>query len=285
MVAVNGKSIRFGWGSLRFAAAVLACLSLGSLLPGCDADPGVSALYRQATLAAGAADFDTALSLTEKALQAEPDHVRALVLHGYCRFRLMTPTQMAEDASPVVTYMERAARLAPDDFTTQYYHGWMLLESGQYGRALDPLEKAYELREQCPEHLDSVLVMLSLCCLNQNLIRGRTYLQALRRYRGFEGSPLVYNALGILYAKQLDYESALTSFLEALERDPNHPVVLRNLAVLHDQFLQRPDEAMRYYARAIAAGQATRDTSREEAIRRRLRTLAEERRRPARNRP
>jgi tetratricopeptide (TPR) repeat protein len=267
-----------GLPALVLAAAVL-------LAGGCTGGPGVEQLYADATRAASGCRYEEALSLTERCLSQQPDHVKALILHSYCRYRLLTPEQMRRDSSTVVTPVEKAARLAPQDFMAQYFHGWMLFEAGQYGRALEPLERAYDLREQCPDRDDAVLVMLSMCCVNQNLARGRTYLQALRRFRGFERSALVYNALGVLNAKQQDYQGALGSFMEALRRDPNHAVVLMNLAVLYDERLQRPDESMRYYSRAIAARQAMRDTTRQDEMRRRLKQLAAEGRRPATGRP
>ena len=268
-------------GPLALLLGAALALVLGG---GCGSDLGLETLYAQATHAAYATAFDEALALTEKCLERQPDHVQALILHGYCRYRLLTPEQMLRDASTVLTYVERAAQLAPQDFNAQYFHGWMLFEAGQFGRALAPLERAYELRAQCPDRDDSVLVMLSMCCVNQNLARGRTYLQGLRRFRGFERSPLAYNALGVLNAKQRDYQGALGSFTEALRRDPNHAVVLQNLAVLYDERLRFPDEAMLYYARAIAARQALRDSSRQDEMRRRLKQLTAERRRPANGR-
>ncbi len=269
-------------GGLLALALLLATVLLAG---GCTGGPGVEQLYARATQAAYACKYDEALSLTERCLDQQPDHVKALILHSYCRYRLLTPEQLRRDSSTVVTHVEKAARLAPQDFMAQYFHGWMLFEAGQYGRALEPLERAYELRAQCPDRDDSVLVMLSMCCVNQNLARGRTYLQALRRFRGFERSALVYNALGVLNAKQQDYQGALGSFMEALGRDPNHAVVLTNVAVLYDERLQRPDESMRYYSRAIAARQAMRDSTRQDEMRRRLKQLVTEARRPANSRP
>jgi len=259
-------------------------LLLALLLGGCTGGPSAEQLYARATQRAFECDFEDALDLTERCLEREPDHVQALILHGYCHYRLMTPEQMLRDSSTVVDLMRQAADLAKDDFLAQYYLGWMLFEAGQYGQALAPLERAYALRAQCPDRDDSVLVMLSMCCVNQNLVRGRTYLQALRRFPGFERSPLVYNALGVLNAKQRDYQDALGSFMEALRRDPNNAVVLQNLAVLFDERLQHPDEAMRYYARAIAARQVMRDSTRQDEMRRRLRQLSVERRRPVNGR-
>jgi tetratricopeptide (TPR) repeat protein len=187
---------------------------------------------------------------------------------------------MVRDSSPVITYVEKAALLAPADFVAQYYYGWMLFEAGEYGRALAPLERANELRTQCPDHAADVLAMLGMCCVNQGLARGSGYLQALRPLRPAD-TALAYNAIGVLCAKKQDYQGALGWFMQALGQNPNQAVVLQNLAVLFDERLQRPDEAMRYYARAIAARQNMFDSTRQNEMRRRLRQLAADRRQPA----
>jgi tetratricopeptide (TPR) repeat protein len=269
-------------GSLSALAVLVAALLLAA---GCTGGPGFEQLYARATQAAFDCKYDDALSLAERSLAQRSDDVKALILKGYCRYRLMTPEQMRRDSSTVMTPLETAVGLAPQDFMAQYFCGWMLFEAGEYGRALKPLEAAYELREQCPDRVDAVLVMLSMCCVNQNLARGRNYLLSLRDFRGFERSALVYNALGVLCAKQQDYQGALGWFSQALRRDPSHAVVLTNLAVLYDERLQRPDEAKRYYRSAIAARQLMRDPSRQDEIQKRLKQLAAEGRRPAGGRP
>lgn len=276
--------IAFGqrrWFDCQGRRLGLSGLALALLLSGCGTPESPETLYARATHAAQACDFEEALSLNQKCLDRRPDHVQALILTGYCRYRRLSPDQIRRDSSTVISPLERAVELAPDDFFAQYYLGWMLFESAQYGRALKPLERAYELRAQCPDRDDSVLVMLSMCCINQNLARGRTYLQALRRFRGFERSALLYNALGYLSVRQRDYQGALGAFMEALRREPRSAVTLQNLGVLFDERLQRPDEAMRYYREALFARQGMSDSSRQEELTRRLRQLAEARRRPA----
>jgi tetratricopeptide (TPR) repeat protein len=264
--------------------AAVALLVAGILVVGgCTGGPAFEDLYARATRAARDCNFDDAVSLTDRCLDQRTDDVKALILRGYCRYRLLTPEQMhnAYSNSTVLRDVQKAAELAPQDFMAQYFYGWMLFEAGNYGGALKPLERAYELKDQCREREDALLAMLSMCCVNQGLARGRTYLQGLRRFSGFERSALVYNALGVLSARQQDCQGALGYFMEALRRDPKHAVVLTNLAVLYDERLQSPDEAVTYYRRAIAARQAMHDTTRVKEITERLKQLAAARRRPA----
>lgn len=265
---------------MRFVMTTTAVIMVCLLPAGCGSGRSAAELYSEATYAARDGDMEKALELLEQCLEQEPNRVDGLILEGYCRYSLMTPDQLARDASSALRPLEQAVVLAPESFMAHYVHGWILYEAGKYGMALEPLERAYALRHECPEHEDSLLVMLGMCCLRQNLVRGRGYLQALRRFSGFENSALLYNALGVLNVKQMEYTRALEDFMEALDRDDRHPIVLQNIAVLYDDYLNRPEEALRYYTRAIAARQSMRDASRQDAIRRRLKQLVAARRRP-----
>jgi len=267
--------------AVHAAGPWLVLLAIGLIACGCGPSLSAPELYRRATYAARDADMEGALRLVEQCLELEPNRVEALILQGYCHYSLMTPEQLRDDASSAERPLEQAVGLESTNFMAQYMYGWILFEAGKYSMALEPLERAYESRDkEHPENEDSLLVMLSTCCVQQNLVRGRSYLQTLRRFGGFENSALLYNALGVLNVKQMDYKTALSNFMEALQRDEDHPVVLLNLAILHDEYLKRPEDAMRYYARAIAARQAMRDASRQDAIRNRLKQLVVDRRRP-----
>jgi len=227
-------------------------------------------LYREAVTAAAAGKWRAALDLLERCQDAYPDDVSVRILHGFCLFEM----RRTADALDV---LEQTATDAPGDFDAQFFFGWILTECGRYGDAVGPLKRAYEQRREHPAVLPDVLVLLSRCCLEQNLAEGTGYLQALRRYRAFDRAPEVYNALGVMFLRQGDYDNARASFLTALEKDKLNPIVLQNLAVLHDQYLQEPKDAMRYYRDSLQACQLINDSTRQAAIRNRLRQLARQR--------
>ena len=254
--------------------ALTACLLAGLLFVthGCQRpDPGL--LYSEAVTAAATGNWRAALDLLERCQDVAPDDVSVKVLHGFCLFEM----RRTADSLDV---LEQAATAAPGDFNAQFFYGWILSECGRYGDAIGPLMQAYDQRRDHQAVLPDVLVLLSRCCLEQNLVEGTGYLQALRRYRAFDRAPEVYNALGIMYLRQGDYDNACASLLTALEKDDGNAVVLQNLAVLHDQYLQKPKEAMRYYRDSLQACQLINDSTRQAAVRNRLRQLAQQRLKP-----
>ncbi len=238
-------------------------------LSGC-AGKNPDVLMRDATAAAAAGKWNRALELSEEALAQNSTHLTALVLKGISQHAL----GQSKDA---VKTLAKAAQQAPDNFSAQYFHGWILCENQQYGEALTPLKRAYAVRKNHPD----LLVLLARACLKQNLKEGINYLQALRRHRHYLDAPDVYNGLGILWFGQQDYESARRYFLQAYQRDPKSPVVLQNLAVLHDQYLNRPEQAMLFYQKCLAASLGAGDRTRADRIRNRILELARERRRTA----
>jgi len=220
---------------------------------------------REAASMAAAGRWRLAAETTQKCVSAEPNNLTAQVLYGICLYE----TRQIEDA---VNVLERAAERAPDNFAANYFSGWVLCESGQHGQALVPLKRAHKLQ---PAHPD-VLILLARCCLAQNLPEGTGYLQALRRHRNFATSPECYNALGVMWVQQQQYTNALRDLQTAASHAPEDPVVLQNLAVLHDQYLRSPKEALRYYRLSLTASQQTNDKERAAQISHRLKQMAEE---------
>jgi tetratricopeptide (TPR) repeat protein len=206
------------------------------------------------------------LQLARRAASQSPDAAAANVLAGISQYHL-------GHQDKAVDTLQQAARKAPDSFAAQYFCGWVLCETGNYADALQPLRRAYAMRKNNPD----LLLLLARAALQKNLKEGATYLQALRAYRDYRTRPEVYNALGVLWFGQGDYQRARENFLLALQYAPDNCVVLQNLAVLYDQYLGAPDRAHSYYIRALKAAQVGGDTARQEKIRERLRQLVRQR--------
>ncbi|MCF7848872.1 MAG: tetratricopeptide repeat protein [Kiritimatiellales bacterium] len=240
--------------------ALTIILSFG--LSGC-AGESVDILLKKGGAAAAAGQWSRSLELSRNALNQDPDNRTALLLNALS-------LHMRQQTGDAVDVLERATREAPDDFVTLYFYGWMLWEQEEYAEALTPLRKAYDLNKQHPD----LLVLLSRCCLQQNLPEGIRYLQALRRFRDYRDRPEVYNAIALLWFGQRDYKQAADYFQIAREKEPHNPVMLQNLAVLHDQYLQNPNAARRYYSYCLSQSQKIGDTERTRKILRRLRQLA-----------
>jgi tetratricopeptide (TPR) repeat protein len=243
------------WGGVAAGAALL-------LLTGCAArDP--EALLQEAASAASASQWALAVDLTDQALDSAPHSIPARILNGLALHQL----RQTDDA---LEALERAATEAPDHFGAQYFHGWALCEAGRYADALRPLERAYALRAEHPD----LLILLSRCCLEQNLRKGIVYLQALREHRAYEDSPEVYNALAMLWLGQGEPDKAREYLLLAETKAPGKPVLLQNLAVLYDQYLNDPERALRYYRYCLSESQKIGDRQREARALRRLKALS-----------
>ena len=243
-----------------FALAIVVVFAAGC------ARQTVEQLIQQATAAATACHWRDAYEASTTALYRDRNNLTARILQGIS-------LQALRKSEEAIDTLRQAADAAPKDFCAQYFYGWVLCEAGRFGDALAPLKRAYEIRRNHPD----LLILLSRCSLEQNLPDGQRYLAGLRGYRTYRDSPEVYNAMAMLWLGQGDYRQARLLFGEALERDPQNPALLQNLAVLHDQYLHEPQPALQYYLRALAASQKVGDRQRESRLRSRLKGLAEER--------
>jgi len=259
----------------RAGALVLVLLYAG--LGGC-AQVDVAALQQQAAAAADAGDWVTALDLSEKCRDAAPENVTTLILQGLALFENGRPDDAIEAFGAAATVSEA--------FLPQLFHGWALTRCGRFMDALTPLLEAYSMRHLHPEYRANVLVLLARCCLEQKLQDGIGYLRELRSIEGYADAPELYNALGLLWLYQggIDgvekTQNAKENFRLALDRDPGNGIVLQNLAVLHDSYLDDPEEAMRYYRYSLKVNQELGNRIREGRIRDRLRAMTLARRRP-----
>ncbi len=73
-----------------------------------------------------------------------------------------------------------------------------------------------------------------------------------RRGRGI-GEPPDYYREGLRLASRQKYHEALTSFRLALRSRPDDPEIMQQMAVVYTH-IGMPDEAIKYYERAIGAG-------------------------------
>lgn len=244
---------------------LLAVIVVAALAPqGCgNRDTGT--LYREAMDAAANAQWTQARSLTGKILAVEDENLEARILHGLSLYEL----QEVEEA---VTMLGQAAQSAPNSFVAQYFYGWALFETSAYADALRPLKKAYEIRKDHPD----LLILLATCCLEQNLQEGLRYLQALRRFKPYRDDAKVYNDMALLWLGKPDRERAKELLLRAHAKDPDNPVILQNLAVLHDQYLRDYPQAVRYYRLCLRASRRRRDNTREAKVSQRLREIVAE---------
>lgn len=245
---------------------VLASVGLmavaGLAVTGC---MNVQAKLQEAAAAASKGNWQQGYEITQKCLKKEKTNVSALVLNGFCLFELGRSDE-------ALAMLEQGATQAPDNFAAQYFYGWILSESGRYADALVPLRRAHQLR---PNHQD-LLILLSRCCIEQNLPEGARYLQALRRFPNMENRPELYNALGVLWLNQGQLELAKRQFMVAWAKDNSNLIAPQNLAVMFDQYMHNPTEALRHYRFCLDANQRSGDQLRAAKINDRIQQLSKE---------
>lgn len=233
-----------------------------ALLSGC---MNVPAKLQEAAAAASAGNWQSAQELAEKCLHKEKTNVTALVLNGIALHEL-------GNSEAAAVQLEQAALLGPNDYAAQYFCGWVLSENGRHGEALIPLRRANELRKNNQD----LLVLLSRCCMAQNLPEGAKYLQQLRRFPAMDGRPELYNDLGVLWMNQGLYDLAVKNLLTAWQKDPKSVVIPQNLAVLYDQYMHNPVAALPYYRFCYNKSLEMGDTLRAAQVNERIVLLAAE---------
>ncbi|MFA4944489.1 MAG: tetratricopeptide repeat protein [Lentisphaeria bacterium] len=174
--------------------------------------------------------------LTTKILKKEKANVPALILNGLALYH----QNRLEEAE---RRLAQAAELAPAEFAPQYFHGWILVRQERYADALPPLRQAFQTQ---PRHQE-LLKLLSRCCVEQNLPEGIRYLQVLSSFPEVNRKAAVHNALGYLALNQRNYPLAERKFKDAWMRENADLTAPRNLAVLYDQYLRNPREALSHY--------------------------------------
>ncbi len=247
---------RSGFGFCRLAAGLLLVSTLSCRRQSTDD------LLEQAMTAAQAGDWSYARGYAQSALSRDRNSLDAQHLLGLSHYYM-------DEQSRAVRLLRQAAEQADDDFTAQFLYGWILCENRNFAEALAPLRKAFQLDR---EHRETT-VLLARACLEQNLVEGAKYLRLLLAHTEFAERPEVFNALAILWINELEYGRAHAFFQQALRRDPDNPVVLQNLAVLHDVYLHDEPTALAYYRRCLSASQRFGDEVRQQQVRDRLLSL------------
>lgn len=216
---------------------VLSVSLIGWLLTGCEAQDD-DAMFTVAVTHAASARWDEALKAAGKVQKSNPSHVASRILKGLALYHVQKTDQAVE-------VLRSAAQDFPADFASQHFYGWIMCERGEYQDALPPLRKAHERR---PDH-DGTTALLARCLLEQALPEeGIPIFASLRNSSLYGKGAIVDNSIAMLYLYQGDMVKAKNHLFAALRRDPDNPVVAQNVAVLCDQYLATPREAVRYYS-------------------------------------
>jgi len=117
-----------------------------------------------------------------------------------------------------------------------------LMNSGKYTEVIKVLRTALIRRPDDPLLLANLGVALARTGQNEEALA----VLGKARKGGISGAPL-YNELGIIYRHLGRLDDARKAYLKALEINPRHLPALRNLGILLELYLQRPEMATARY--------------------------------------
>jgi len=169
-------------------------------------------------------------------LQREPDNVHALIIEG-----------LALDADSkrelAIGYLEKAVNKAPDNFMANHSLGRLFLAQKKYEQALPYLKKAFELN---PAEMNTVIMLAE--AMNKLKMSGASsyYACALRNPR-FKNDPAPWNQLGVIFAGTNSKNKALDFFVKAYKADQSNHVVVLNLAIFLDRYMNSSSKSKPFY--------------------------------------
>ena len=173
-------------------------------------------------------------------LEREPDNVPALIIEG-----------LALDADNkrelAVGCLEKAVNKAPDNFMANHSLGKIFLAQKKYDQALPYLKKAYELDSS---EMNTVVLLAET--MNKLKMSGASsyYAYALRNPR-FKNDPAPWNQLGLIFAGTNSKTQALNFFIKAYKADQNNHLVVLNLAVFLDKYMNKTANSKLFYERYL----------------------------------
>ena len=215
------------------------------------------------------ANYEQALVHANACVAFAPDNVDAQLLKSYCQF--MVETKQERRRQPLLN-MLKCAHQAPERFEPWYFYGWALLENGQTRDAIEPLQKALERIAPDTPKYQEVQLLLERCYSENKLIpEALSILQSFQGQPPYSRMPELYNELGLLFLKGKDRNpnAAVFFFQRGLQRNakgeiqlqnPANEVLLQNLAITYDLYLDNMNEALDYYIKCMVAKNTRNDT-------------------------
>ncbi len=179
---------------------------------------------------------ETAQTLTEKAIHADPENADALLLHALTR-------EAQEDLTSAINAATKAAGLRPDSFAAQYTRGRLCAAAGNNPDALYALGKALELR---PKDRNT-LILLANVNMRVNPLNAMRYLAMFPRDDSLRRSAAYRNQIGIGMILNGSLKKGAENLRDAQRVEPKNPIYLLNMARFCDYYAKRTDIAVQYY--------------------------------------
>jgi len=243
------------------------CVALLLLFCGC-ARQDVNQLMQQAYAAAQRGDLGEAEQLTTQCLQANANYLDAKLLNEYCRF---SRHSQESDRKQALYNLSKCTIVAPDNLNCWLFYGWALVEAGQTREAIAALKRAEALLPPKGGPRAQIQLLLGRCYVENNLQKeALAILQPLQVKMPYREWPELYNSLGMLALKRRQNDHAIRFLQEGLRHAPGNDVLLRNLAVIYDVYVNDPVQARHYYMECLRRARDRRDDAMMQRLGKRL---------------
>ncbi len=229
--------------SFQHFLLIISALILLISISGCGKETASSdTLLRQAiTLASKDGNWEESLEYAERAVNADSQNINALIMYALA---LEHSTQI----NKAKTELRKAISINPNNFMAQLSIGKLLYQSRDYEGAYEYLTNAYKLD---PNNIDA-LILFAQCSAKLQTVNTDQVFQKLAKTEYYKNKPEIYNELGTYYAKANNLSKAAQNLTEAYKLAPNNPIIVVNLGVFCDKYLNKPKKARFFYRKFIS---------------------------------
>ncbi len=185
------------------------------------------------------ADWQKARALAFKAVKQKSEDANAHAI-------LALALEQCGQPDNAIDEVRKAVELDPKNFTAQYTKGRILFVRDRIGDCVAPLKEAQKLR---PENANVVLLLARSADKLGRFKEAAAYYATLARHPAFKDRPEPYNELAMLYVRQNDNVKASAFFNEAYKKAPTNHIVVLNIGIFCDVYLNNPAYAIKHYVK------------------------------------
>jgi cytochrome c-type biogenesis protein CcmH/NrfG len=186
-------------------------------------------------------NWKDANKLAQSALKLDPDNLDAKVMYAF------TQDQKGEQAEAIKKLREVISK-NPKNFIAQLTLGRILYDMEDYEGAYDSLANAYSFN---PDNLDA-LILFTQCSAKLLAQNTDELLNKLSETKNYKGKPIVYNEMGVYFAKTGNVRKALENLVKAYKLSSKNPTIVLNMAVLCDKYMKQSRKSKFFYERFLS---------------------------------
>lgn len=229
--------------SLRYSIVTILSITLLTVFTGCGKQVKNSdaALKGSVDTILKTGNWSKAQSYAKMALKADINNVDAQIVYAICQDKL-------GDKEDAIKTLRNIVQGNPGNFMAQLSLGEMLYSSRNYEEAYEYLGNAYNINS----YNMNALILYAQCAGKLQTKNTLDLYQKLAQTPQYANKAEVYNNIGAYYLTTKDYSSALKYFLKAYRIDNKDPIIVSNLGILKDDYLNDPKQAKFFYRKFIS---------------------------------